>query len=176
MHRLRKHRGVLSNTLSSTGSGLNARRFVKLFFLSGSILVVYLPVTIYFFYLNVDYPFTTYSWSRVHDPESWSQIPFITTDIEPLLQFDGWVGIVMAGFLFMLYGMNNEGKELYRSWLLRCGFGRIFPKLYPSTELPMTNSDRLSRGSLTSRLDVVSRVARYCDRARKESQTPSSAM
>jgi pheromone a factor receptor len=176
MHRLRKHRGVLSDTLSSTGSGLNARRLLKLFFLSGSILVVYLPVTIYFFYLNVDYPFTPYSWSRVHDPETWNQISFIATDMDPLIQFDGWVGIVMGCFLFILYGMNNEGKEIYRSWLLRCGFGRIFPRLLQSTELPMSSTGRLSRGSLTSRFDVVSRVTRYCDRTKKERLTPTSAM
>lgn len=174
MHRLRKHRGVLSNTLSSSGSGLNTRRFLKLFFLSASILIVYLPVTIYFFYLNVDHPFSSYSWSAVHDPASWKPIPFLTTATEPRDQFDGWVAIVMACLLFLLYGMNSEGMEIYKGWLVKCGFAKIFPRLLQSREMPMNRRGSSSRVSWTNRFDLVSKAMHYYDGSRKGSQALNS--
>lgn len=172
--RLRKHRGVLSNTLSSTGSGLSARRFLKLFFLSGCILVVYLPVTLYFFYLDVDYPYSAYSWSRVHDPAVWYQVPYLTTDMSPQTQYTGWVGVVMACFLIIVYGLGTESKEIYKSWLVGWGLGRIFPQLLKARELPIHGLDSSLTSNRASRFDIVTRAMQYYDVVRKGSQVPMS--
>ena len=174
--RLRKHRGVLSSTLSSTGSGLNARRFVKLFFLSGCILVVYLPVILYYLYDDVNFQYTSYSWSRVHDPAVWSQIVYVTTDLSSLPQYNGWLEITMACFLVVLYGFSREGREIYRRGFVSCGVGKIFPSLLERRELPQHTRDISSRASLTSRFDVVTRVIQYYDGATRESQTATSDM
>lgn len=174
--RLRRHHGVLSNTLSSTGSGLSARRFVKLFFLSGCILVVYLPVTLYYFYLNVYFPYIPYSWSRVHDPEVWNQIVFIATNLAPRVQYNGWVGIVMACFLVFLYSFGSEGKEIYKGWLVGCGLGKIFPSLLKPGELPMHRRGSSSRVSRTSRFDAVTMAIHYFDGIKNGVQGTSLAM
>jgi pheromone a factor receptor len=170
--RLRRHRGVLSNTLSSTGSGLSARRFLKLFFLSGSILAVYLPVTLYFFYLNLDFQYVPYSWSRVHDPTVWYQIIFLTTDLSPRTQYTGWVGVGMACVLIFLYGFGSGGKEIYKRWLVSCGLGKIFPSLLESRELPMHRRGSSSRSNQASRFDLVSKAIHYYDGVRKGSHAP----
>jgi pheromone a factor receptor len=172
MHRLRKHRGALSSTLSSTGSGFNSRRFVKLFFLSASILVVYLPITLYFLYINVDYPYTTYSWSRVHNPATWDPILFVTTATVPRVQYWGWIGIVMAGIVVFLYGMSREAAEIYKGWLIKCGLSKIFPGLLRPREFPTNRRGSSSRGSWIARFDLVTRVMHYCDGVRKGSQAP----
>ena len=72
--RLRKYRGQLSTTLSSTGSGLDASKFMKLFLMSCSIFVLYLPNTCYFFYLNIPVRLAPYSWSTTH-PASMGRDP-----------------------------------------------------------------------------------------------------
>jgi hypothetical protein len=156
---------MLSSTLSSTGSGLNARRFIKLFFLSSCILVVYFPVILFYFYEDVNFQYHAYSWSRVHDPAVWSQIVYVTTDLSPLPQYNGWLEIVMAGFLVILYGLSNEGREIYKRGLVSCGLGKMFPRLLELREVPTQRRNSLSRGSLASRFDVVTRVIHYYDGA-----------
>ncbi|PSS22506.1 hypothetical protein M430DRAFT_74854, partial [Amorphotheca resinae ATCC 22711] len=129
IYRLYKHRGMLSKTLSSTGSGLSAQRFLKLFFMASSFLLIYLPVTLYFFYLNLPIPFTPYSWSRLHAPESWDPIVFYTTATFPRTQYNGWVGVAMGFLCFIFYGMNNEAIDIYKSWSIKLGFATLFPRL-----------------------------------------------
>lgn len=124
--------------------------------------------------MNIKY--TSYSWSRVHDPAVWNQIVYVTTDLSPLPQYNGWLEIAMACFLVVLYGLSNEGKELYKRGLVSCGFANIFPGLLELRELPMNRGDGSSRASSTSRFDIVTRVIHYYDGTKGSNQATTSDM
>lgn len=172
MIRLRRHRGRLSSTLSSNGSSFNARRFLKLFIMSISFLILYLPVTLAYFYLNLPIPLVPYSWSRVHAPESWKPIIYLTTLQKPRLQYYGWTPIAMGFFVFLYYGMNNEAIDMYRKFIGKLGFARIWPSLLQPREIQRRAST--SRTSWTSHFDLVSKAVHYFDSARKQSQATST--
>jgi pheromone a factor receptor len=166
---------MLSKTLSSTGSGLSAQRFLKLFFMASSFLLIYLPVTLYFFYLNLPIPFTPYSWSRLHAPESWDPIVFYTTATFPRTQYNGWVGVAMGFLCFIFYGMNNEAIDIYKSWSIKLGFATLFPRLLQPREIERrgSSSSGTAKASWTHHFDLVSKTLHYLDGSRKSSQTSS---
>jgi pheromone a factor receptor len=171
--RLRKHRGQLSGTLSSTGSGLDARKFLKLFFMSCSILLVYLPVECYFFYFNMPDPFVPYSWSRIHDPASWNLVLYFHTSEEPAAQFLSWPGVSIGFLVFLWYGLNIEAIEKYIYCAVKCGFARIWPILTEPYQPRRRGSAGGSRTTWTSHFDVISKAVQYLDGARKQSQVTS---
>jgi pheromone a factor receptor len=173
--RLRKHRGRLSSTLSSNGSSFSARRFLKLFIMSTSFLVIYLPVTIAFFYLNLPLPLIPYSWSRVHDPKSWNPVIYLTTASYGgggSLQYYGWSPIAMGFFVFFYYGLNNEAIDMYRNFVGSLGFARIWPSLLQPREIHRRGST--SSTSWNSHFDLVSKAMHYFDGGRKHSQATST--
>lgn len=171
--RLRKHRGRLSSTLSSNGSSFNARRFMKLFIVALSFLVIYLPVTMVFFYLNLPLPLTDYSWSRVHDPETWFPILYYTLAQAPGLQYYGWSPVLMGFFVFLYYGMSNEAIDMYRKFVGRIGFAKIWPSLLQPRVIQRRGST--SRSSWTGHFDLVSKALHYFDGGRKASQATTAS-
>jgi hypothetical protein len=87
--RLRKHRKNISNTLSSTGSGMGTRKYIKLVFIALGLFFIYLPVQIVFFFRSLPTTLVSYSWSRVHNPTTWSPIGFLHTSDLPAFQYNG---------------------------------------------------------------------------------------
>lgn len=171
--RLRKHRGRLSSTLSSNGSGFNARKFMKLFFMSIFIIILYTPVTLAFLYFNLPLPLIPYSWSRVHNPETWDPILYFTTAQFNRLQYYGWTPVVTGGFIFAYYGMNNEAIDMYRKFVGKwMGLGKIWPSLLQPREVQRRNNS--SRASWAARLDLVGKAIHYFDGVRKNSQATST--
>jgi len=168
IRRLRKHHGQLSNTLSSSGSGYNARRFMKLFIMALCLCFVYLPVNMYWFYNNLPVPPEPYSWSEVHNPTTWSTILFVTTDLSPDPQYYNWPAIGMGYFVILFYGLNNEAIDIYKGWLIKCGLGKIFPSLLKPREVSRRGST--SRFSWSSNFDVVGKAVHFFDGHRKSSQ------
>lgn len=161
-----KHRRDLSNTISSSGSGMTTAKFVKLGLLAGSLLLIYLPVTLYYLYLDIPPTFLPYSWSRIHDPEIWHAIILVHTSDYPTLQYDGWVGITVGFLICCFFGMNKKAVEMYRRWLVKCGCGKIWPSLL---ELNQARRGCNSRSSWTSHFDLVSKAVHYFEGSRKGS-------
>lgn len=119
----------LQNSLASSGSGLTTKRFYKLGILALSLLFIYLPVTAYFLYLNIPSPFVAYSFHRNRNPATFDQVLYLNTADAPLLQYDGWVPIVMGYLIFAFFGLNRQIVDSYRKVLITCGFAKFFPSL-----------------------------------------------
>lgn len=171
MIRLRRHRGNLTTTLSSSGSSFTARRFMKLFFLCMLFFILQLPATIAFFYFNVrnNLPFRAYSWSQIHDPTIWPLIIYFTTPDYPLLQYYGWPPLILGLGVFLFYGLNNEAIDRYRHIAIFCRLERIWPSLTQPREARRRGSD--SRSSWATHLDFIGKAVRYFDDARKHSHS-----
>jgi pheromone a factor receptor len=70
--RLLKYRKQFSTILASSQSKLNKTGFLRLFILSPTLVVIFLPAVIYVFTRNLGYPRQPFSWSEVHG-QGWSK-------------------------------------------------------------------------------------------------------
>lgn len=170
--RLRKYRGQLSTTLSSTGSGLDASKFLKLFLMSCSIFVLYLPGTCYFFYLNIPTPFVPYSWSTTHTA-TWGENPYFSSSELPGWQYYPWASVSIGYIVFLWYGLNVEAIERYRRYVVKCGFAKIWPSLNEPYQLHRRGSSGGNRSNWTHHFDVIGKAVHYLDGGRKESHVSS---
>lgn len=141
---------------------------MKLFIVALSFLVIYLPVSMAFFYLNLPLPLKDYSWSRVHDLSTWSPILYYTLAQAPGLQYYGWSPVLMGFFVFLYYGMNNEAIDMYRKFVGSLGAKKIWPGLMQPREIQRRST---SHSSWTGHFDLVGKALHYFDGGRKTSQT-----
>lgn len=86
---------------------------------------------------------TPYSWSRIHGP-SWGHIILIPT--VGSVTFDRWIQLAVGLTVFVFFGLGNDAMSMYRRWLLKMGFGKLFPTLRQRTQ---TSERRPSTGSET---------------------------
>lgn len=161
--RLHKHRKTLSTALSTTGSGLPARKFMKLVLISLSIFFIYFPVQMVYIYKTYSYQISNlipYSYARIHDPLVWNPPLFLATWMFPQLQYQGWSNVAMAAVLFLYFGFNDESVDAYRRWSCKLGLGKLFPSLKQPRQRRGSTS---SRGSFGRHLDLVGKCMRYFD-------------
>ncbi|KAJ8065102.1 hypothetical protein OCU04_005815 [Sclerotinia nivalis] len=184
IYRLRRHRTNFTSTLSSSSSGLSPRRFFKLFSMSLILLIVYFPVVIWYFYLNVSWPLHAYSWSQVHDPLFWHLIVFWRLEDAPAgMQYDAWNWVSLAFMIVVFWGCNSEGVEVYRRGAVRLGFARCWPRLRMTLhERRIEKMERDSRmglsatgtvGSWKGKFDLISRTVNYFEGQEAKSRKQS---
>ncbi|KAF7913072.1 uncharacterized protein EAF01_002093 [Botrytis porri] len=172
IYRLRRHRTNFTSTLSSSSAGLSPRRFFKLFSMSLMLLLIYFPVVIYYFYLNVSWPLHAFSWSYVHDPSYWPSIIFWRiADAPKGMQYDAWNWVALAFLIVVFWGCNSEGMEIYRRGLCKLGLARCWPRLRMSMhERKMEKMERNSRigmssgslnGSWAGKFDLITKTIHY---------------
>ncbi|KAF5873349.1 putative g protein-coupled receptor : ste3 (pheromone receptor) sequence protein [Botrytis fragariae] len=186
IYRLRRHRTNFTSTLSSSSSGLSPRRFFKLFSMSLIILLIYFPVVIYYFYLNVSWPLHAYSWSYIHDPSYWHSIVFWRiVDAPKGMQYDAWNWVALAFLIVVFWGCNSEGLEIYRRGLNKLGLARCWPRLRMSThERKAEKMERDSRigissgsvnGSWAGKFDLITKTIHYFEDQEAKSRKHSVA-
>ena len=127
MHRYRKD---FSDVLSSSNSNLTKSRFLRLFILSMALIIVVLPTQCYVLYQNSVVGFLPYSWEAVHGPH-WNDIELFPAGGTVL--FDRWIQIAVGFALFPFFGLGQDAQTMYRKWLLKIGFGKVFPCLHRQT-------------------------------------------
>jgi pheromone a factor receptor len=93
-----------------------------------TLLLVYTPISIYFFYVNVDIVWLSYDWDAIHYPYKMWLLP-VFLPATGGRGFDRWIGSMMSLFIFLYFGLAVDAEEIYRLWLLNLGFGRLFPGL-----------------------------------------------
>lgn len=171
--RLLRYRREFSNILASSQSKLNKSRFLRLFILSSTLIVILLPVAIYVFMRNLGYPRQPFSWSAVHGPE-WSTL-VVRVPTQGVVNFDRWLSVAIGYAVFVLFGFGKDATMMYRSWLLTLGLGTCFPKLNhphlnPSHRLGSTaeTANSTNFGSMISRAKFMFH--------RKEPAKPNSPM
>ncbi|MCJ1235234.1 a-factor receptor [Varicellaria rhodocarpa] len=125
--RLRKYRKNFSAILTASNSGLTKSRFIRLFSMAFILILLCLPVQLYVFYINVMYPLQPYSWDAIHGPEWWD---IILVPTNGAVEIDRWIRIASGFVVFFGFGFGRDAKAMYRSWLLKIGLGRIFPRLH----------------------------------------------
>ncbi|KAF7897003.1 hypothetical protein EAF00_005231 [Botryotinia globosa] len=186
IYRLRRHRTNFTSTLSSSSSGLSPRRFFKLFSMSLMLLLIYFPVVIYYFYLNVSWPLHAYSWSYIHDPLYWPSIVFWRIEDAPKgMQYDAWNWVALAFLIVVFWGCNSEGAEIYRTGLCKLGLAKCWPRLRMSMrERKVEKMERDSRmgmssgsvnGSWAGKFDLITRTIHYFEDQEAKSRKQSVA-
>lgn len=105
---------------------MSKSRFLRLFFVAFTMLVIILPVQTYVVYydLSLSLPWHAYSWSRVHHA-SWNQIIKVPTDGKVF--FDRWTPIAIGIIIFVFCGFGRDAIRVYHMVLWRLGFGYCFP-------------------------------------------------
>ena len=125
MHRYRKN---FSEILASSNSNLTKNRFLRLFLLSTVLMLTFIPLQLYVLFANfLGPPLLPYSWDLVHGPD-WQDIVLIPTGGE--VYYDRWIQIALGFGVFIFFGLGQDAQTMYRKWLLKIGFGRIFPGLH----------------------------------------------
>ncbi|THV44092.1 hypothetical protein BGAL_0737g00040 [Botrytis galanthina] len=186
IYRLRRHRTNFTSTLSSSSSGLSPRRFFKLFSMSLILLLIYFPVVIYYFYLNVSWPLHAYSWSYIHDPTYWHSIVFWRiADAPKGMQYDAWNWVALAFLIVVFWSCNSEGMEIYRRGLCKLGLARYWPRLRMSMrERKVEKMERDSRmgmssgsvnGSWAGKFDLITKTIHYFEDQEAKSRKQSVA-
>lgn len=125
--RLIKYRREFSRILSSSQSTVSRSRFVRLFALATTLVIVFAPVAMYTFVQNASFHHSRYSWARIHGP-GWSD-KVILVPTYGAVSFDRWVQIGSGFVLFLFQGFGRDASAMYRGWLLRLGLARVFPSL-----------------------------------------------
>ena len=157
--------------LTSSQSNTNKSRFIRLFALSMTLILILLPVQVYVFYQNLSYPHDPYSWSHVH-PSNWSSL-VIMVPTQGVVPFDRWIQIGAGFLVFIFFGFGKDATMMYRSWLIKIGFAKVFSGLpYPNVGL---KSCGMRSSSLTGRLGSMSSRARLVF-ARKQSRATLSSL
>lgn len=126
---------------------------MRLFLMSLTLIVFFLPLQIYVLYRNASFPQHPYSWTAIHGP-SWWQIIEIPTAGSVI--FDRWIRIALGFTIFFFFGLGKDATVMYRDWLLKLGFGRIFHSLNGQTQLPSPGGHSRAFGS--SRASFASRA------------------
>lgn len=171
VHRLNKYRRQFADILTSSGSTFNKSRFLRLFALSMTLILVLLPVQAYVFYRNLSYPRGPYSWSDVH-PQNWSSI-ILVVPTQGAVTFDRWIQIGIGFLVFIFFGFGKDATLMYRSWLIKVGLGKVFPGL-SHPHIPSKSSEMRS-SSLSGRIGSMSSRARLIF-SRKQSRSTSSTL
>ncbi|KAL8776993.1 MAG: hypothetical protein Q9213_008057 [Squamulea squamosa] len=149
MIRMRKYRKEFSSILTASTSNLTKSRFLRLFLLSSSLVLIFLPLQLYILSLNTSSELLSYSWDLIHDAHAWMDIIMVPT--HGFVSIDRWISVVLGIFIFLFFGLGSDATKMYRKWLIKLRLGTNFPGLYGQT-LPQARSPNLGpeKGSLAS--------------------------
>lgn len=108
--------------------------------MSLSILVIYLPVMIYFLVCNIrdtlssyrGYDYHRMRWSAT--PYPWDTILFVPSWVIPSsVMNQPWIPIATTAAIVAFFGMTTEAQKIYRQYAERAGLGVCFRRLRSSS-------------------------------------------
>ncbi|OAA55612.1 a-pheromone receptor [Niveomyces insectorum RCEF 264] len=138
-----------SNNNAASLRRQRARR--KLYIMVVCVLVPYTPLMVAFTVVNVlaGWPWNTpSSFHYVHEAGivPWNSITLLaSTDLGFTTMNMNWIFVVSAFVAFVFFGTSKDALNTYRQYLVRCGLGRVFPKLKQ-----VYDPDRSPADSMTS--------------------------
>jgi len=91
-------------------TGISRWEFRRLIFTVISIIVVYLPLSIYGLWVIVSVPLRPFVWELVHGP-LWKDIVFVEREKAP---WGTWIGIILAFESFLMIGMTRNAVRFYQ--------------------------------------------------------------
>ncbi|KAI1337952.1 pheromone A receptor-domain-containing protein [Xylariaceae sp. FL0016] len=117
----RQTQAVLKSRSSASARAYRTR--LRLYNMSLSILVIYLPLMLYFLSRNIQDTLVTYkeySFARIHrssTPYPWNSIMFIPSWIIPApVMNQPWIPIATAAAIFAFFGLSLDAKKLYHEY------------------------------------------------------------
>ena len=142
--RLIKYRRSVSSILSNS-STITKARYVRLFILASSLMLVYLPLSAFNLSQTALWTSQPYSWSLVHPPH-WSQLILRLNEAKEkeyyYFPFDRWFHIGAGILSFMLFGLGHEAMAMYKAWFTKVRLSRWWPfntaKQVPVSSRPKT--------------------------------------
>ncbi|KAI9818438.1 MAG: a-factor receptor [Pycnora praestabilis] len=149
--RLHKYRRQFSQILSGSSTSLNKSRFLRLFIISVVLTVIFLPVQLYLFSVNMSFPRLPYSWDLVHGPQWWNIVMVPTGGV---VEFDRWIWIASGFLLFIFFGLGKDALDMYRRALVSLGIAKVFPSLTQQANTQTLYGNR-TEGSFSSRAKLV---------------------
>ncbi|KAI0908782.1 pheromone A receptor-domain-containing protein [Ustulina deusta] len=114
------------------------RTRLRLYNMSLSILVVYLPVMLYYFICNLrdtlssykNYDYHRIRWSAT--PYPWDTVLFVPSWIIPSsILNQPWIPIATTAAIVAFFGMTTEARQIYRQYAEDTGLAACFRKLRP---------------------------------------------
>ncbi|KAL8667349.1 MAG: hypothetical protein Q9168_007280 [Polycauliona sp. 1 TL-2023] len=129
--RMRKYRREFSSILTASTTNLTKSRFLRLFLLSSSLVLIYLPLQLYLLFLNTSSGLIPYSWNLVHDRHAWMDIIMVPT--HGFVSIDRWISVALGFFIFLFFGLGSDASKMYRKWWIKLRLGTNFPGLYGQT-------------------------------------------
>ena len=150
MVRMRKYRSEFSSIITASSSNLTKSRFLRLFLLSSSLVLIFLPLQLYILYLNTSAQLLPYSWRLVHDRHTWMDIIMVPT--RGFVSIDRWISVVLGIFIFLFFGLGSDATRMYRKWWVKLRLGTNFPGLYgQASPMPAGGHSReQEKGSLAT--------------------------
>ncbi|KAK8114839.1 a-pheromone receptor PreA [Apiospora kogelbergensis] len=119
---------------SSAASRANrARR--RLYQMSLSILVPYVPLMLAFFAYNIidTGTFKTYDYHRIHhtpNPYPWNSVVLVPSWLVPFPAMNQpWISILTTIPIVLFFGMTKDAVDTYRKYALFIGLGKCWPAL-----------------------------------------------
>lgn len=148
-------RSALGNSNNTNIASRQQKVRRKLYFVSVSILIPYLPLQILFFAQTIEFgmPWTIpYDFNRVHyggDPLPSTLITFTTSLGTPFgIQNTNYIPILTAIPVFFVFGTTADAINSYRKFLLFFGLGVLFPRLHD--EYVETRTTKAGKSFLSS--------------------------
>ena len=154
--RIHKYRAEFSSILSASTS-FNKSRFLRLFIMALILVVGFFPVEVYIFYRNVAFPFVPYSFKAIHGESWWQVVKVPTFGVET---FDRWIQIACGFIIFMFFGFGADATKMYRRWLVKMGFAKLFPHLDETSTSQKRAKPNAANPSSRSRLSSLGSKAR----------------
>lgn len=132
IYRITKYRREFSNILSASQSRVNKSRFIRLFALATTLLVLFAPIAVYSIVSSVELAtsgmgYRAYSWNGVHTAD-WTEKIEIEL-VQGGVGFDRWIQVATGYIVFVSFGFGEDALVMYRGLLTRLGFATIFPGL-----------------------------------------------
>lgn len=143
---------------SNSRATLRARRTKRrLYFMTLAILVPYLPVLLIFFYNNIRFiiPLQPFDMGAIRrgevDGVPWDAIILLPTRAIdfPTLN-DRFISMLTAIPVFVAFGMSKDAINVYRTYLVALGLGRIWPVLREDYDPDSQAGSSATPGILTS--------------------------
>ncbi|KAI0180195.1 pheromone A receptor-domain-containing protein [Hypoxylon sp. FL1284] len=161
----KRYRAIVKSTRdlltgNSTASARAREARCRLYNMSLLILIVYMPVSIYYMAENIKgaaaASFKPYSYDRIHhgnNPYPWDAILFVPSWKLPSAVINqAWIAISTNVVIIAFYGTTRDGLDMYRRYAVALGLARCFPRLKKSGNAA-TNTD----GTQQSWIELESR-------------------
>ena len=145
---MRKYRREFSSILTASTSNLTKSRFLRLFLLSSSLVLIFLPLQLYILSLNTSAELLPYSWDLIHDRHSWMDIIMVPT--HGFVSIDRWISVVLGLFIFLFFGLGSDATKMYRKWWVKLRLGTNFPGLYGQASMVESPNLGPGKGSLVA--------------------------